>query len=76
MVTWVDAVAGDLASFQLLGELVGEEHVAQFAVAVGLEELPAEPASTEVPVCHQSLNTTPNSCDDIIKSGRQGQTDL
>lgn len=57
-VTWVHAVAGDVAPCQPLGELVGEEHVAQFAVAVGLEELPAEPARAQVSVHRQSLNTT------------------
>lgn len=48
--TWVHTIAGDIGSFQSLGELQGEEHVAQFAVAVGLEELPAKPASAKVSV--------------------------
>lgn len=52
------AVAGDVGSFQPLGELVGEEHITQFTVAVGLEELPAEPAGAQVSVLRQSLNTT------------------
>lgn len=52
------AVAGDVTARQPLGELVGEEHVAQFAVAVGLEELPAVPARSQVSVGRQSLNTT------------------
>lgn len=56
-VTWMDAVAGDIGSFQPLGELVGEEHVTQFTVAVGLEELPAVPAGAQVSVHRQSLNT-------------------
>lgn len=53
----MDAVAGDVGSFQPLGELVGEEHVTQFTVAVGVEELPAVPAGAQVSVCLQSLNT-------------------
>lgn len=52
------AVAGDVGSLQPLGELVGEEHVAQFTVAVGVEELPAVPAGAQVSVRRQSLNTT------------------
>lgn len=55
--TWVQAVAGDIGPSQPLGELMGEEYITQFAVAVGLEKLPAEPAGAQVPVCHQSLNT-------------------
>lgn len=56
--TRVHAVAGDVTSSQPLGQLVREEHVAQFAVAVGLEELPAEAAGAQVSVLQQSLNTT------------------
>lgn len=56
--TWVQAVAGDVGPSEPLGELVGEEHVTQFAVAVGLEELPAEPAGAQVSVRRQSLDTT------------------
>lgn len=59
MVTWVHAVAGDITSSQSLGELMREEHVAEFAVAVGPEELPAEAAGAQVPVLRQNLNTTP-----------------
>lgn len=55
--TWVDTVAGHVGPFQPLGELVGEEHVTQFAVAVGLEELPAVPARAQVFVHRQSLRT-------------------
>lgn len=51
------AVAGDITSSQSLGQLVREEHVAQFAVAVGLKELPAEAAGAQVSVLRQSLNT-------------------
>lgn len=57
LVTWVDAVAGDVGSFQPLGELVREEHVTQLAAAVGGEELPAVPAGAQVFVRRQSLNT-------------------
>lgn len=35
-----------------------KEYVTQLAVAVGLEELPAEPAAAQVSVDRQSLNTT------------------
>lgn len=67
-VTWVDAVAGDVASFQSLGELVGEEHVAQFAAAISLKELPAVPAGPQVFVHRQSLNTqTPSSTRDHLR---------
>lgn len=55
--TWVDAVAGDIGSFQPLGEFVCEEHVTQFTAAVGLEELPAVLSSAEVFVHGQSLET-------------------
>lgn len=55
--TWVQAVAGDVGPSQPLGELMGEEYITQFAVAVGLEKLPAEPAGAQVSVRHQSLNT-------------------
>lgn len=37
-----------------------EEHVTQFAVAVGLKELPAEAAGAQVSVLRQNLNTTPS----------------
>lgn len=57
-VTWVHAVTGDLGALQPLGELVCEEHVAQFAVTVRLEELPAVLARPQVFVHRQSLNTT------------------
>ena len=56
--TWVQAVAGDVGSLQPLGELVGEEHVAQLTVAVRGEELPAVFAGAQVFVHLQSLNTT------------------
>lgn len=37
--TRMEAVAGDVGALQPLGEFVGEEDVAQFAVAVLLEDL-------------------------------------
>lgn len=59
-VTWVHTVARDAGSLEPPGQLQCEEHVAQFAVAVGLEELPAEAASAQVLVHRQRLsnNTT------------------
>ena len=53
----MDAVAGDLAALQPLGQVQGEQHVAQLAVAVGGEELPAEPAGAKVLTLQQSLLT-------------------
>lgn len=53
----MDAVAGDVGSFQPLGELMCEEDVAQFTAAVGLEELPAVLSSAQVFVHGQSLKT-------------------
>lgn len=53
--TWVHAVAGDITSSQSLGELMCEEHVAEFAVTVGPEELPAEAAGAQMLVLRQSL---------------------
>ncbi len=58
LLTWMDAVAGDVGSSEPLGELVGEEHVAQFAAAVRLEELPAVAAGAQVSVHRQSLNAS------------------
>lgn len=46
--TWVHTVAGDTGALQPPGQFQCEEHVAQLAVAVGLEELPAEAASAQV----------------------------
>lgn len=60
LVTWVHAVAGDVTSSQSLGELVREEHVAEFAVAVGPEELPAEAAGAQMPLLRQDLKATPS----------------
>lgn len=59
-VTWVHTITRDAGSSEPLGQLQCEEHVAQFAVAVGLEELPAEAASAQVLVHRQRLsnNTT------------------
>lgn len=37
-----------------------EEHVAEFTVAVGPEELPAEAAGAQVPVLRQNLNASPS----------------
>lgn len=52
-------IASDAGSLEPLGQLQCEEHIAQFAVAVGLEELPAEAASAQVLVHRQRLaNTT------------------
>ena len=51
------AVAGDLAALEPLGQMQGEQHVAQLAVAVGREELPAEPARAQVLPLQQSLVT-------------------
>lgn len=53
-------VAGDITSSQSLGELMCEEHVAEFTVAVGPEELPAEAAGAQMPVLRQNLNATPS----------------
>ena len=53
----MDAVAGDLTALEPLGQVQGEQHVAQLAVAVGIEELPAEPARTQVLPLQQSLLT-------------------
>lgn len=38
ILTRVEGVAGDPGALQPLGQLVGEKHVAQFAVGVGLED--------------------------------------
>lgn len=37
----MNTVAGDVSAFQSLGQFVSEQDIAEFAVAVGLEELPA-----------------------------------
>lgn len=37
----MNTVAGDVSALQSLGQFVSEQGVAEFAVAVGLEELPA-----------------------------------
>lgn len=39
LLTRMEAVAGDTGALQPLGELIGEEDVAQFAVTVVLEQL-------------------------------------
>lgn len=39
--TWVQAVAADGGPLQPVGQLSGEQHVAQLAVAVGLEAAPS-----------------------------------
>lgn len=39
LLTWVEAVAGGLGSLKSFGQLVGEEDVAQLAVAVELENI-------------------------------------
>lgn len=39
--TWMNTVAGDVCALHSLGQFVSEQDVAEFAVAVGLEELPA-----------------------------------
>lgn len=37
----MNTVAGDVCALRSLGQFVSEQDVAEFAVAVGLEELPA-----------------------------------
>lgn len=39
--TWVKAIAGDTGALQAVGQFAGEEDVAQLAVAVGHEAVPA-----------------------------------
>lgn len=51
----MDTVAGDTRALEPPGQFQGEEHVAQLAVAVGLEELPAEAAGAQVLVLRQCL---------------------
>lgn len=48
-----------------------EEHVTQFAVAVGLKELPAEAAGAQVSVLRQNLNTTPSLTPEEARQIRQ-----
>lgn len=38
--TWVEAVTGHVGSLQPLGELMCEEHIAQFAVGIYPEDIP------------------------------------
>ena len=38
--TWVEGVTRDLGALQSLGELVGEEDVAQLAVRINLKNIP------------------------------------
>lgn len=54
-------VAGDIGALEPPGQLLCEEHVAQLAVAVGLEELPAEAASAQVLVQRQRLQNQTNT---------------
>ena len=49
----MEAVAGDVAALQSLGQLVGEEVVAQFAVAVGQEELQVATAQSQISMSPQ-----------------------
>lgn len=74
-VTWVHTIARDAGSLEPLGQLQCEEHVAQFAVAVGLEELPAEAASAQVLVHRQRLsnNTTQQNQQTDVRVGRLRQ---
>lgn len=58
----MDTVACDIGSFQPLGKLMGEKHIAQFAVAVRMEKLPAVSASSQVFVCNQSLKIQKQPC--------------
>lgn len=51
----MEAVAGDLGALQPLGELVGEEDVAQFAVTVFLEELIVAAAQSQISVSRQTV---------------------
>lgn len=51
----MEAVAGDVAALQPLGELVGEEDVGQFAVAVLLEELIVAAAQRYISVSRQTV---------------------
>lgn len=44
----MNTVASDIGTLQSLGQLVVEENIAQFAVAVRVEELPAVPPSAQV----------------------------
>lgn len=37
----MNTVAGDISALQSFGQFMSEQDVAEFAVAVGLEELPA-----------------------------------
>lgn len=38
--TWVEAVAGDAGALQPVGQLSGEQNIAQLAIAVGLKVAP------------------------------------
>lgn len=59
----MDTVAGHTGALEPPGQFQGEEHVAQLAVAVGLEELPAEATSSQVLVLRQCLqNNTSSVC--------------
>lgn len=51
--TWVEAVAGDAGALQPVGQLPGEQHVAQLAVAVGLEVVPGGLTGRHVPAGSQ-----------------------
>lgn len=55
VLTWVDTVAGDVGALQPLGELVGEEDVAQFAMAVLQVEVKHGVAQSYVSVSGQTV---------------------
>lgn len=38
--TWVEAVAGDAGALKPVGQLSGEQNIAQLAIAVGLKVVP------------------------------------
>lgn len=53
--TWVQRVAAHVGALQSLVQLVGEEHVAQFAVGVGLQQLHEGLAGAQSPVLVQTV---------------------
>lgn len=67
-------IARDAGSLEPLGQLQCEEHVAQFAVAVGLEELPAEAASAQVLVHRQRLSNNKTNKLTCVSGGYDGGT--
>jgi len=51
--TWVEAVAGDTGALQPVGQLSGEEHIKQLAVAVSSDVVPGRLTGDQVPLGSQ-----------------------